>query len=207
MADEIWAADWVAALAEMPNIDRDREVTVETQRGSNYSYKYATLANVIEQTRSVLAKHNWAFAQEVRAENGSVEVVTRFYHTSGQELPFGPLRLPAGSNPQQAGSAITYARRYALTAALGLATEDDDDGASAARPQPETPQVSPAEWLSARVAIFKEWPVDERREKATEIAKEIGAKKPLSQDEAERIFEMMASAYYEQFPGDETAPF
>ena len=59
--------------------------------------------------------------------------MTRIYHVSGQWLSFGPLVLPKDNGKkmnriQQAGSAITYARRYSLAAALGIASEIDSDG-------------------------------------------------------------------------------
>jgi hypothetical protein len=55
-----------------------------------------------------------------------VEVWTTILHVSGQYRTDGPLAFNGGSNPQQAGSAITYARRYALSALLGVLAEDDD---------------------------------------------------------------------------------
>ena len=200
--ENTWAADWVAALNEMPNIDRDR--TVDT---GQYSYKYATLANVIESVRKVLDTNGWAFVQEVASRDGAVTVTTRFYHRSGYELVFGPLAMPAGGNAQAIGSAITYARRYALTAALGLATEDDDDARSAVDvEQPAAPR--PSEWLAMRVAMFSKWSEEDRREQYKDAMEALGIERFQTQEHAERIFEWMQEGYYTEHPqtGDE-APF
>jgi hypothetical protein len=63
-------------------------------------------------------------------------------------MTFGPLYLAAGPNAQTAGSAITYARRYAIAAALNIATEQDDDGAKASAPsaQPRKGTKADEDW-------------------------------------------------------------
>jgi hypothetical protein len=67
------------------------------------------------------------------SENG-VTVETVFVHTSGEMLSSGPLHVPASKHdPQGYGSALTYARRYSLMAACGIAPEDDD-GHAASKP-------------------------------------------------------------------------
>ena len=97
-------------------------------------YKYMTLDELIDHTRQAMAGLGLSFSQEVSSsDNGNIELMTRIYHTSGQWLAFGPLILPTDNDKkmnqiQQAGSAITYARRYSLAAALGIASEEDNDG-------------------------------------------------------------------------------
>lgn len=100
-------------------------------------YKYMTLDELIDHTRKAMAGLGLSFSQEVSSsDSGDIELMTRIYHTSGQWLSFGPLVLPADNGQkmnkiQQAGSAITYARRYSLAAALGIASEEDNDGKTA----------------------------------------------------------------------------
>ena len=97
-------------------------------------YKYMTLDDLITHAREAMKDLGLSFSQEVSSsENGNIELMTRIYHTSGQWLAFGPLILPKDNDKkmnqiQQAGSAITYARRYSLAAALGIASEEDNDG-------------------------------------------------------------------------------
>jgi hypothetical protein len=125
VTDTIGAA-LVAALNEMPTVRKDNKV-----KGDKYSYTYADLAAVIDTVRPVLAKHGLAFWQDVSGlPDGRIGVTTILVHTSGEKIATGPLPMPAPADPQKVGSSISFARRYALMATLGLATEDDD-GASA----------------------------------------------------------------------------
>jgi ERF superfamily protein len=110
-----------AAQSELPSPKRDTRVST-----GSYSYTYADLDSVIRSVRPVLAKHGLSILQEAAANNGGVAVVTRLIHSSGEWIEADPLTFMVQGGPQAAGSAITYARRYSLTALLGLATEDDD---------------------------------------------------------------------------------
>jgi hypothetical protein len=91
--------------------------------------KYATLDNIIESTKQLLAKYGVIVVQDAATENGEVTVKTRLFHASGQWMESDVLRMkPVKNDPQGIGGAITYARRYQLAALLNLATEEDDDG-------------------------------------------------------------------------------
>ena len=68
-------------------------------------------------------------------------MTTRIYHSDGWVEKFGPLQIFSGSTPQQAGSAITYGRRYALSAALGIAADEDNDGAETSKPKAKVETV------------------------------------------------------------------
>lgn len=118
-----------------------------------FKSRYTPLNDVINHVRPVLAKHGLAVLQNpqsgepqvietVEVENGvekkvtrviqSITVTTRLVHKSGEWIEGEPLSMPAEKiTPQGAGSVITYARRYALSAILGIASEGDDDGNSA----------------------------------------------------------------------------
>lgn len=127
----------VAAQADLPDIPKAR-----TANAGSYSYAYADLADVLNAVRPVLKAHGLAVLQNARTEDSGIGVSTIIVHVSGEQLEFGPLVLPYGGSPQAAGSAITYARRYALLAALGLACDDDDGAAAqaAAHTRREHPQ-------------------------------------------------------------------
>ena len=75
-----------------------------------------------------------------RTEDG-VQVHTTLVHTSGQRMDFAPLGIRCASDAQSIGSAITYARRYALAAVLGLSGADDDDGQHAVNTYAQTKDV------------------------------------------------------------------
>jgi hypothetical protein len=134
------AAAYVKAQAEMPSIDKGKTARVDTKSGGSYSYSYADLADALDAIRPILAKHGLAVVQDPVSRQRSIDVFTTLLHESGECMSFGPLTFPTGDTPQAVGSAITYARRYALLAALGLATEDDDG--QTARTTPSTPAGS-----------------------------------------------------------------
>ena len=112
------------AQAAFPPIVRDKEVAVRT-----YSYKYAPLDAILAAVREPLATNGLAIAQLLEG----ADLVTLLLHESGSTLT-ARTPLPPWEGVQQYGSMVTYIRRYALTAMLGIATEDDDDGEAAAKP-------------------------------------------------------------------------
>lgn len=140
--DEI-APAWVAALNDLEDVQR-----AHTADTGSYRYKYADLQTATKQAREVLGRHGLGVHQEAHgADLGAIRVTTTVWHTSGQWIAADPLVMPAKGGPQDVGSAISYGRRYALMAFLGLAT-DDDDGAGAQRAAQEAAKPHP---LSERV--------------------------------------------------------
>lgn len=118
------------------NPPQTRTAQVQTKSGGSYSYGYSGLADVLAHVRPQLAEHGLTVTQEVLCRPDRVGVRTSVFHRSGEYLDFRPLWLPAPAepSPQAYGSAITYARRYSLLAALNLASASDDDGAAASQP-------------------------------------------------------------------------
>jgi len=123
----------VAALADLTNPPKNAKANL----GHGKPYQYADLAAILNHVRPVLAKHGLAVTQDVALDDGRLGITTTVHHLSGEALRFGPLAGPSGGKWQDLGSAITYARRYALCAALGIAGDDDDDAASAPVADPE----------------------------------------------------------------------
>lgn len=119
--------------ADITNPPQTKTATVPTKAGGSYTYTYADLSDVLAHVRPALAKHGLAVAQDIAVDGSKVEVETTILHRTGEYLTFQPLALPAPEQhtPQQYGGVITYARRYSLMAALGLAAEADDDAAAA----------------------------------------------------------------------------
>ncbi len=123
------AAALAAFQEEVPSIPKGRTAKIQSTKGS-YSYKYADLEDIIKAIRPILAKHDLAITQNALSDNGNVGVSTTIHH-GAETIESGALLLPAGGTPQSAGSALTYARRYSLSAALSIATNEDDDAAGA----------------------------------------------------------------------------
>jgi hypothetical protein len=91
--------------------------------------KYPTLAGILERIKPVMTRHKLTILQEPVTTEDGVGVATAILHESGARIQFDPLIIPiADRKPHTVGSALSYAKRYALTAVLGLAGDDDDDG-------------------------------------------------------------------------------
>lgn len=99
-----------------------------------FKSKYADWASIVESMRAPCAANGLTVWQDVELTEAGVAVTTRIVHTSGQWVEFGPLTVPLGKRDAHGvGSAATYAKRYALCAALGIAADEDDDGNAAAQ--------------------------------------------------------------------------
>ena len=100
---------------------------LKTKTNPHLKSKYADLSNVIEAVIDALHENGIMLTQHTHETESGVCVETVFIHESGEVYSTGKLHLPAQKNdPQGYGSALTYARRYALMAACGIAPEDDD---------------------------------------------------------------------------------
>lgn len=101
-----------------------------------FKSRYATLDNIIETITPQLQENDLVITQFPIGESG---LLTRLIHTNSGEWMEASFSMPlAKQDPQVVGSAITYARRYAIQSILFLNIEDDDDGNKASEP-PKTP--------------------------------------------------------------------
>ncbi len=100
----------------------------------HFKSKYVDLASCVEAVIDSLHANGIALMQRTYTNESGVTVETVFLHESGEMIEGGLLSVPAAKqDPQGYGSALTYARRYSLMAACGIAPEDDD-GNAASRP-------------------------------------------------------------------------
>lgn len=96
-----------------------------------FTSKYADLAACVEAVIDALNNNGIALIQKCHESDSGVNVETLLLHESGESLSCGVLHVPASKqDPQGYGSALTYARRYSLMAACGIAPEDDDGNAA-----------------------------------------------------------------------------
>lgn len=109
-----------------------------------FKSKYATLENIIEHITDPLAKNKLTFSQFPDGAG----LTTILMHESGEWMK-ATMPLHMGSKPQEQGSALTYARRYALSAVLGLAVDEDDDGNSAQAAKTAPQATKPAQTVKA----------------------------------------------------------
>lgn len=104
---------------------------LKTSSNPHFRSKYADLAGCLEAVNEALLNAGIAVYQETCESDTGVIVETVFLHESGEVLRGGKLHVPAAKHdPQGYGSALTYARRYSLMAACGIAAEDDDGNAA-----------------------------------------------------------------------------
>jgi hypothetical protein len=99
-----------------------------------FKSKYADLAEIVKKTFPIMTKNGLAVVQiPGTSESGETTLTTMIIHSESGESLTGTMRLaPVKNEPQAQGSGITYARRYALFAMLGIVAEgEDDDGNSA----------------------------------------------------------------------------
>jgi len=120
---------------------------LKTSTNPHFRSKYVDLSGCIEAVIDSLNNAGIALVQRTSEDSTGVTVETVFIHESGETLECGKLHVPAGKqDPQGYGSALTYARRYSLMAACGIAPEDDDGNAASRGPRisaAKTELVSP----------------------------------------------------------------
>lgn len=108
-----------------------------------FKSKYADLAEVWNVVREPLAKNGLSVIQgNEGVANGYMTVTTLLLHSSGQFIKMTGTFPVGKQDPQGAGSALTYARRYSLAAVLGIAQEGEDDDGNAACGKQNEPQTN-----------------------------------------------------------------
>ena len=117
---------------ECPTIAKAGEAKVQTQSGKDYSYRYADLPSIVELINPLMKKHKLGFIQPLRYSEGVRKVVTIIFHTETGHSIESEIDIPEvvfkGMNDYQSlGSGITYLRRYSLSSALGIVTDEDTD--------------------------------------------------------------------------------
>jgi len=109
---------------------------LKTSTNPHFKSRYADLAACVEAVIDALNANGIALVQVLHECNDGVIVSTTFIHESGEIIDTGKLHVPAAKHdPQGYGSALTYARRYSLMAACGIAPEDDDGNAGSKPPK------------------------------------------------------------------------
>lgn len=132
---------------------------VKDKTNPHFKQAYADLASVWDACRKPLTDHGLSVVQTAATEEGKVGVTTILMHASGQWIQDTLLMRPTKDDPQGVGSCITYARRYALAAIVGVAPEDDDGNAASVKQPAQAPMTVPNgynDWLDDLVAVADE---------------------------------------------------
>lgn len=151
---------WNKAMAEFqrtcPPIRKTSSAQVQTRTGQNYTYSYASLDEIMETIRPVMGPLGLSVAWRGRFEGKVVVQNCRVSHSAGHFEESGEMPIPideggmGASAAQRIGIATTYAKRYALLSIIGMAPEDDVDGAelkpkAVAQPQRKSTQQNAAQ--------------------------------------------------------------
>lgn len=125
-----------------------------------FKSKYASLSNILEAINEPLIESGLSFSQFPIGENGLVTIL--MHGESGEFIQSHYEMKPVKDDPQGRGSVITYQRRYALAAVLGLNIEEDDDGNTATYGgrTPEQAIENDKPWLNKTLkngTITEEW--------------------------------------------------
>ncbi len=96
-----------------------------------FKSKYANLCSIVKSCQEPLSKNGLSYCQSTQREDGMWVLLTKLMHSSGQWVSSVTPIITTKSDIQSFGSAVTYARRYALAALAGVTTDEDDDGESA----------------------------------------------------------------------------
>ncbi|QPQ55561.1 ERF family protein [Allosphingosinicella flava] len=127
---KVEAARLSSAMAEA---FKEIEGATKSANNPHFKSKYADLSAVVDAIKPALINHGLFFTQRCQPSAEGVTIDTVLHHSSGEEMPLGSLFVPANRRDAQGfGSALTYARRYALMTAFGVPAEDDDGNAAVA---------------------------------------------------------------------------
>jgi len=144
-----------AVQADLPEVRKAETAKVPTKTGGSYSYTYADLAAITRVILPRLGQVGLSWTTKPTIVGDRFVLVYKLLHSSG-EFEEGAYPLPDRGSPQEIGSAITYARRYALCSVTGVAPDDDDDAAEATaghrRNQEMASRPRDDAWESARPA-------------------------------------------------------
>lgn len=161
-AGQLFAAAFAKMQVKLPEI---------VERGKAHTGKYATLEDINDAVKPILAEHGFGISFRVNQDDaaGKVKVIGILSHEGGHsestEMSV-PLETSGSKNNVQAvGSSVSYARRYVLCALLNISTRgEDDDGASTGK--------APTE---AQISALKKLLMNSTSEAQTEFTKKYGS--------------------------------
>ena len=139
-------------FAALAKAQKEFGPALKTSSNPHFKTHYAALDACIEAVIDALNNNGIMLMQQTHLCDDGVIVETTFLHESGQQFSAGKLHIPAAKHdPQGFGGALTYARRYSLQAACGIAPEDDDANKATAsynerkKPEAKVEEVKPKE--------------------------------------------------------------
>jgi hypothetical protein len=139
------------AQGQIQNPPKDRVVNIRSDKGT-YSYRYADLASCLDAIRKPFSENGLSITQAVTVENARATCVTELLHSSGEWLR-SEIQVTASNAIKDLGGQYTYLRRYALSALVGIAPDDDADerdDSQPSQPASKTPAAARAKQAEAQ---------------------------------------------------------
>jgi hypothetical protein len=167
------ASQTIAALAaSMAKAQASIEGATKDKTNPHFRSNYADLSSVVAAIKRPLADNGLCYTQVLHEAETAVKVETIIIHSSGEWLSNGVFAVPVDKNNAQGyGSALTYARRYSLSAAFGV-TADDDDGNAAAKASPDLARRIAANNVTPTAGAMEQLK-PEQREKVGRLGDEV----------------------------------
>lgn len=143
-----------AIAAALVKAQKEFGPALKTSSNPHFKSRYADLAACVEAVVEALNNNGIFLMQPTHDCDNGVIVETLFIHESGEQISSGKLHVPASKHDAQGyGSALTYARRYSLMTACGMAPEDDDANAASKPRPPAAKPPTPKEAATPPVKI------------------------------------------------------
>lgn len=141
----------------LANFHKEVKQPMKDANNPFFKSKYVPLENVVEAIDDVAPKHGLTYSQyPVTTENGLVGISTVLLHESGEFIEFPPATTkPDKNTPQGVGSALTYMRRYSLSAVFGITSDQDDDGNEASGKSNRNKQTQPQKASGQTIGTLK----------------------------------------------------
>ena len=166
-----------------------------TKDANNPFFKstYVTLDGVVKAIDEAIKDTGLSYSQEATSEGNYISVATHVFHESGEFISYSPLTLPATkADAQGFGSAVTYAKRYALGAAFGVTSDIDDDGnQTSGKNAPETADKTHVTVAKMKIEeIAKKHEIDYETARKT-VWKHVGLKGQLERISSEEMGQLL----------------
>jgi hypothetical protein len=208
MTDLIWEGERAPLAKALVSAQKATEAVKKASTNPAFKSKYADLSVVVEAVVPALNAAGVSVLQFPAFNGELVSVATTLLHESGSSVTATLHLRPSKLDAQGVGSAITYARRYALMAMTGAAPEDDDGAAASGPREPKPQQEAPKPpTLSERADRFttslKALTTTAEREKAYKLASKLLA--DLDASDPERLADIEALYLELQFDGERAA--
>jgi hypothetical protein len=127
---------------------------VKAQRiNPHFKSAYFGLGDLLAQVKPAFAAYGLAVVQVANTSDERISIQTRVFHISGHIFEFGELGIKGATKLQDTGSALTYLKRYALATLTGVASDMDDDGNAASKPQQYSTPAQPKPYQAKPAAV------------------------------------------------------